>query len=694
MDKKAHEVWPQYIYAFKRLFANSSTDLAFTVSHKLQTISISIELVFIKKGPVIRPTEEKRTIVIELTQTSPEQILKQLGSSMFHSYMTRHDKLKENNPSSSSSNTGNINTPTDKKDVDTISEIPLRPMETVASRIALNINPTRTLSPTFRSDSPFGKRIRSKTPEMYIDDMTDFTDSDDEETDISNFTEDTFWKKQSTASLVPSDISRLASTAVEFNTNGLLAELEAIKRELESKQCSTESIWKLSTAISTIQNTKLYCKRDPTDGKSFAGNRRQSTDRGDRPTFRAVANAIRASGILRKMMIAKTFTPVFEDEQNRKSMGAIDEWVFDIFRLDWSSKGRSLYAIVHFYFEKYSLLGTYKMDQQKLHLFLRTLETQYGANGFHNSTHASDVVQTLNIIFEQSGMFNYLTNDELLACILAAAAHDFKHPGLNNMYLINSSADLALRYNDRSILENYHIASTFELLKEERFNFLSDMDPSQYRYIRELMIELVLATDLSLHHALTTAFDNLMETSGGLDKACKKKADRLVVMKMMIKLADISNPFKPLFLYLPWVKRLQSEFFYQGQKEKERGVPISPFCNQDNCNISKCQLSFIDHIVTPMLTTLVKYLPLAKIQKQASSNREFWLKHNHISTLEGIDNLITEEFRNNEKETCPSHFDRQEYADGRTVVSQLDNATAVAQNMASFFLQQSTDENK
>jgi len=36
---------------------------------------------------------------------------------------------------------------------------------------------------------------------------------------------------------------------------------------------------------------------------------------------------------------------------------------------------------------------------------------------------------------------------DILATLLAAVCHDYKHPGLNNIYHINAQTELALSYN-------------------------------------------------------------------------------------------------------------------------------------------------------------------------------------------------------------------------------------------------------
>ena len=40
---------------------------------------------------------------------------------------------------------------------------------------------------------------------------------------------------------------------------------------------------------------------------------------------------------------------------------------------------------------------------------------------------------------------------------LAAAAHDYQHPGLTNDYMIKTHHPLAMRYNDRYVLTCYQI---------------------------------------------------------------------------------------------------------------------------------------------------------------------------------------------------------------------------------------------
>ena len=54
---------------------------------------------------------------------------------------------------------------------------------------------------------------------------------------------------------------------------------------------------------------------------------------------------------------------------------------------------------------------------------------------------------------------------------------------------------------DKSVLENHHIAATYKLITEDpnRYNFFENFPVSDYKYSRELVISLILATDMAFH---------------------------------------------------------------------------------------------------------------------------------------------------------------------------------------------------
>jgi hypothetical protein len=71
------------------------------------------------------------------------------------------------------------------------------------------------------------------------------------------------------------------------------------------------------------------------------------------------------------------------------------------------------------------------------------------------------------------------------------------------------------------------------------------------------------------------------------------------------------------------------EFFKQGDEEARRGLPISMFMDRKTTIVSKCQIGFIDYIVTPLYEVWDGYMnkngKLPALEN-LSNNREYWKK--------------------------------------------------------------------
>jgi hypothetical protein len=100
-----------------------------------------------------------------------------------------------------------------------------------------------------------------------------------------------------------------------------------------------------------------------------------------------------------------------------------------------------------------------------------------------------------------------------------------------------------------------------------------------------MIIELVLATDLAAHFDFLAQFKSSV-TSGALDAAGDKLvgpnayASRLMIHKMALKCGDLGHSTKTLNLHEKWTHRITEEFYRQGDEERKRNIPISPFMGQ------------------------------------------------------------------------------------------------------------------
>lgn len=83
---------------------------------------------------------------------------------------------------------------------------------------------------------------------------------------------------------------------------------------------------------------------------------------------------------------------------------------------------------------------------------------------YHNSFHAADVLHAINYFTQFDRISALITPMELMAMYVAAAIHDFDHPGVNNNFLVSTTNPLAVLYNDKAVLENYHLSAAFQTL--------------------------------------------------------------------------------------------------------------------------------------------------------------------------------------------------------------------------------------
>ena len=84
---------------------------------------------------------------------------------------------------------------------------------------------------------------------------------------------------------------------------------------------------------------------------------------------------------------------------------------------------------------------------------------------YHNHLHAADVTQSTHILLSSAALEEVFTPLEVLSAILASSIHDVDHPGVTNQYLVSTSSELAIIYNDESVLENHHLAVAFKLIQ-------------------------------------------------------------------------------------------------------------------------------------------------------------------------------------------------------------------------------------
>ncbi|XP_019203253.1 cAMP-specific 3',5'-cyclic phosphodiesterase 4D isoform X3 [Oreochromis niloticus] len=290
-----------------------------------------------------------------------------------------------------------------------------------------------------------------------------------------------------------------------------------------------------------------------------------------------------------------------------KELEDINRWGIDIFKVSEYSGNRPLTVTMYTIFQERDLLKSFKIPVDTFITFMMTLEDHYHADvAYHNNIHAADVVQSTHVLLSTPALEAVFTDLEILAALFASAIHDVDHPGVSNQFLINTNSELALMYNDLSVLENHHLAVGFKLLQEDNCDIFQNLNKKQRQSLRKMVIDMVLATDMSKHMNLLADLKTMVETKKVTSLGVlllDNYSDRIQVLQNMVHCADLSNPTKPLELYRQWTDRIMVEFFTQGDREREKGMEISPMCDKHNASVEKNQVGFIDYIVHPLWET-------------------------------------------------------------------------------------------
>ena len=285
----------------------------------------------------------------------------------------------------------------------------------------------------------------------------------------------------------------------------------------------------------------------------------------------------------------------------------IDRNDFDVFELKRATNGHELFTIMMLLFRNKDLLALMLVPIDIFKRFLSRVQTGYNAIvPYHNATHAADVTQTMHSFLTSDGTGEALdlSGVETAGLYLAACVHDYEHPGVNNVFLVNTQAELAIRYNDKSVLENHHVAAAFALAMNDEYDIFAGLSPSDFSKIRGQMIDMVLSTDISQHFSTLSLFKNKFA-----DRRTVDSDDKRLCFQMLLHAADISNPTKPWPLCYRWTELVISEFWAQGDRERDEGIPVGYMMDRFTVNIAKSQIGFIDVIVSPTFESLKVQFP-------------------------------------------------------------------------------------
>merc|ERR1719310_494805 len=129
-------------------------------------------------------------------------------------------------------------------------------------------------------------------------------------------------------------------------------------------------------------------------------------------------------------------------------------------------------------------------------------------------------------------------------------------------------------------------------------NFLEHFKDSDYRNIRQKIIDAILATDNKHHFELVDRFKTRVSkveshaapftqnTKEDREKQKASKEDRRLLLQAWIHMSDISGCMRPWSNHSRQAEGLEAEFFAQGDVERSKAKPISFLCDRQTDSLA------------------------------------------------------------------------------------------------------------
>ena len=287
------------------------------------------------------------------------------------------------------------------------------------------------------------------------------------------------------------------------------------------------------------------------------------------------------------------------------AMKDVDSWDFNVFELERVSGHHPILLIVLHTIQRFELDQALPINMENLIRLLVKVEQGYHGVPFHNHVHAADVTHGSAYFLSQDVVSRHVSPLDIYCIVIGAALHDYGHPGFNNAFLVASRHEHAITYNDVSVLENFHISSSWRLVLNDETNPFQGFSDEQYQEARQTMVYAVLGTDMKFHFDHLTKFKTRLG-AGAFDDPDRK--DVRLLLAMCLHSADVSNPAKRWELSVEWAARVMEEFFQQGEEEARLGLPVSPFMDRQKTDIGQCQAGFISILIKPFFDEWTLFL--------------------------------------------------------------------------------------
>ncbi|CAJ1406288.1 unnamed protein product [Effrenium voratum] len=233
------------------------------------------------------------------------------------------------------------------------------------------------------------------------------------------------------------------------------------------------------------------------------------------------------------------------------------------------------------------------------------LESMPLDNPYHGQSHVLDVLQFLTTLLSETGLEQAMSPLQISVLVLAAAAHDVDHTGTTNNLLAEQGHEFVEESEEGVGAMESHSARRAEVLIEELL--------LQNATLQRLVRRTIHGTDLAQHGRILENFHAAIQEREP-QEFFQDTEHGVLLMQLLLKAADVSNPARPLQTAKAWNSQIYEEFYAEGDQVLSAGGEPNPLHDRRTNNIPKSSAGFINFHVKGIFVALRDFVSLCKEQ--------------------------------------------------------------------------------
>ncbi|KAJ2950181.1 hypothetical protein O0L34_g11539 [Tuta absoluta] len=279
-------------------------------------------------------------------------------------------------------------------------------------------------------------------------------------------------------------------------------------------------------------------------------------------------------------------------------------------------------------------INKFQLKPPKLARFILHVRKGYRDVPYHNWQHGFNVAQWAYAAMMNFKLllYGYLTDLQGMMYLTAGLVHDLDHRGTTNSFQLQGQTTLAALYSSEgSVMERHHLAQAMCILNTEGCEILETLPRRDYDRAIMLLKDLLLASDLANY------FKNKNENMCIANDFNKNSPNHCAALRsLLMNAADLGDQLKDWQCIKKTAAAVLTEFFKQGDTEKERGDLPAAIMDRDKCVIPELEIQFLTFTCVPLFTMIAKMLRNDKAQACTK------ILENHVERWEAAKPIFAE----------------------------------------------------